>query len=70
MRRHLLYRENPNVAFTFSSENTSLLGSHFNASKPTLLYFHGWMGSVVHGLIPSIAEDYLVSVSISAMPRF
>jgi hypothetical protein len=70
MWRHFLCRENPNVAFTFSSENTSLLGSHSNASKPTLFYFHGWMGSVVHGLIPSIAEGYLVGVSIPAMSRF
>jgi len=69
MRRHLLYKENPNVAFTFSLENTFLFGSHFNASKPTLFFFHGWMGSVVHGLIPSKAEDYLVGVSVSAMSR-
>ena len=71
MRHHLLCRDNPNVVFIFSSEDTPLLVSHFNASKPTLFYFHGWMGSVIHRLIPSIAEDYLVGVStrISAMSR-
>ncbi|GFG35852.1 hypothetical protein Cfor_07260 [Coptotermes formosanus] len=59
-------RENAAIPFTLSSDNMTLLGSHFNASKPTLFYFHGWMGSVVHGLVPSVARDYLVSVDANA----
>ncbi|PNF40159.1 hypothetical protein B7P43_G09764 [Cryptotermes secundus] len=61
--QYLLYtRSNPSTAFNFSSENTSLEGSYFDASKPTMFFFHGWRGSVIHSSHPSMASSYLVSV--------
>jgi hypothetical protein len=59
----LFHRSNPSIAFNVSSVNTSLEGSYFNASKPTMFYFHGWMGSAYQGYATLLAHAYLVSVS-------
>ncbi|XP_069679561.1 phospholipase A1-like [Periplaneta americana] len=58
----LITRYNPNTPFNVTAENMSLDGSHFNASKPTFFYFHGWVGSANNKVLYEIAPAYLVSV--------
>ena len=62
---HFCHRSNPQYPVVFSTTNVSKIKDYYDATKPTLILFHGWLGSEDSSEVRNISGVYLEQVSVA-----